>query len=124
MMIEFKCLTSAARCKGSHVRRLFALAGALVCIEVAHADEVAPACFDELAAFAAARGLAYDAADIRFSERWAGGGHEVQRVPGVRARLPVAACGDVLVVDLAPNCQVVKSWGEGACKGDYPVDIE
>ena len=84
------------------------------------AAEEAPACLEQLAAFAAEQGLAFDPAQIEFSPRWTGAGHEIKRLPGHRARLPAAACGASVAVDLSPDCRVVKSAGEGPCKATYP----
>lgn len=84
-------------------------------------DPVVPACFDELAAFAAEHDLDFDPDRVGFAARWIGAGHEIRRVPGLVARLPVASCGATLAVDLGVDCKVVKSRGEGACKRTFPL---
>lgn len=89
----------------------------------AAADErpVAPICLDALAAFAADRGVEFDAARVTFGPRWIGAGHEVRRVPGSTARIPVKNCGATLAVDLSDECAILKSRGEGACKSAFPL---
>ena len=84
-------------------------------------DAVTPACLDRLAAFAKAQGLNFAPAETRFGPRWVGAGHEIRRVPGLVARLPVAHCAGTLAVDLGANCKVVKSRGEGACRRAFPL---
>ena len=87
------------------------------------ADEVTvdgASCLDRLAAFATEQGIAFDPARVTFSARWAGAGHEVQRLPGLRARIPVDRCGAALAVDLTEDCRIVKSQGEHACKRAFP----
>lgn len=87
------------------------------------ADEAEMPCAEQLAAFADKKGLAFDPRRVTFGERWAAGGHEFQRVPGFRARLPAESCGAKLAVDLSEDCRVVKSWGEGSCKASYPPEF-
>lgn len=81
----------------------------------------APDCLDRLATFAAERNIDFDPARITFGPRWAGAGHEVKRLPGLNARLPVEQCGATLSVDLGPQCRIVKSRGEGRCREYFPL---
>lgn len=85
------------------------------------ADDVSPVCLEELASFAAERDLDFDPDSIAFASRWAGAGHEVSRLPGTRARLPMSRCDGALAVDLGPDCRILKSRGEGACRADFPL---
>jgi len=82
---------------------------------------VTPACFDELAAYSADLGIGFDAAKVEFGARWIGAGHEVRRVPGMTARIPVESCGAALAVDLSVTCGILKSRGEGACRKVFPL---
>ena len=78
-------------------------------------------CVNQLATFAGDRGIAFNAAHVTYSARWTGAGHEVKRLPGVRARIPVEHCGAALVVDMTEDCKIAKSQGEGACRSAYPM---
>lgn len=62
-----------------------------------------------------------DPAQVTFTERWAGAGHEIKRLPGHRARLPLKACGGTLAIDLSEDCRVLRSRGEGGCRAAYPL---
>lgn len=86
-------------------------------------DAVQPGCFGALGAFAQSRGAPFDRATATFGPRWGGGGHEFSRVPGMRVRIPVPSCNGALVLDVAPNCHIVKSWGENGCKQRFPREI-
>ena len=82
---------------------------------------VTPACLEELATFTAEQDLVFDPAKITFGARWAGAGHEIKRLPGHRAHIPVERCNGTLAVDLSDACRIVKSRGEGGCKRTFPL---
>ena len=103
---------------------LLVLTGSCVCLapSLSRGDSARDArCFHELAAFAAQRDIAFDAEQVAVAERWAGAGHEIKRLPGLRLRLPVAHCGGTLAVDFTEDCRLVRSRGEGGCRAAYPV---
>ncbi len=78
-------------------------------------------CLDALSAFAAQRDIMFAVEKVIVAERWAGAGHEVKRLPGVRLRLPVAHCEGSLAVDFTEDCRLVRTRGEGGCRSAYPV---
>ena len=94
---------------------------ALAATAAAAERPVAPVCLEALAAFAADRGVEFDGARVTFGARWIGAGHEVRRVPGATARIPVKSCGAMLAVDMSDACVILKSRGEGACKSAFPL---
>ncbi len=78
-------------------------------------------CLAALAAFTAERDIPFDAQAVTVAERWAGAGHEVKRLPGVRLRLPVARCGGRLAVDFTEDCRLTRTRGDGGCRAAYPL---
>ena len=101
---------------------LFPLLLAVFSVPAAAAERpIVPSCLDELAAYSADLSIGFDAAKVTFGARWIGAGHEVRRVPGVTARLPVKSCGAVVAVDLSDACAILKSRGEGTCKKAFPL---
>ncbi len=86
------------------------------------ADDGSP-CLDALAAFAAEKGVDFDPESVTFGDRWASAAHEVQKLPGSRARLAQESCDGALAVDLTPECRIIKSQGEDGCKAAYPLSF-
>ena len=84
-------------------------------------EDVEPRCLDALAVFAAEQGVSMDGHRVEFSARWVGAGHEVSRVPGLTARIPVDRCNGVLAVDLSEMCRILKSRGEEGCSATFPM---
>ena len=85
------------------------------------AEATGSVCLGQLAAFAGEQGIPFDPALVTFGARWGGAGHEIKRLPGSTARLPVERCGAVLAVDLGADCRILKSRGEGACRATFPL---
>ena len=79
------------------------------------------ACVEQVTRFAAERGIKTDRYSVRYRERWVGAGHEIRRLPGATAVVPMPECQGVLAIDISIDCKILKSRGEGKCKDLHPL---
>ena len=78
-------------------------------------------CADRLTEFANSHEVKLDLTQMTIGPRWVAAGHEVRKLPGHTVRIPMAACSGVVAVDLAPDCQILKSRGEDGCRAMFPL---
>ena len=98
------------------------LTGYLLSLWIASYGAVADVpCANRLMDFANSHSLTLDLNRLTIGPRWVAAGHEVRKLPGHTVRIPVAACDGTVAVDLAPDCQILKSRGEDGCRAKFPL---